>query len=112
MRSRTTARAFPNATCSRALCGAGIVDAAAAVAAAAAPATPATPATPAPAQPDPAPMPVSMTTSASAPMAADGGGGCTIARDGAPEAGLPLLALWALAAILCRRWREPRTHRA
>jgi serine protease len=106
---QTTARAFPNATCSRALCGAGIVDAAAAVAAAAAPATPATPA---PAQPDPAPMPVSMTTSAPAPMAADGGGGCTIARDGAPEAGLPLLALWALAAILCRRWREPRPHRA
>jgi serine protease len=104
---QTTARAFPNATCSPALCGAGIVDAAAAVAAAAAPPAPA-----APVQSDPAPMPVSMTTSTATPVAADSGGGCTIARDGAPEAVLPLLALWAFASIVSRRLREPRTRRA
>jgi len=105
---QTTARAFPNATCSRSLCGAGIVDAAAAVAAAAPPPAPA-----APVQSDPAPMPVSMTAPAATPGAVDsGGGGCTIARDGAPEAALPLLALWAFASILARRWRERRTRRA
>jgi len=105
---QTTARAFPNAACSPSLCGAGIVDAAAAVAAAAAPPAPA-----APVQSAPAPTPVSMTTPAATPVAADsGGGGCTIARDGAPEAALPLLALWAFASILSRRRREPRTRRA
>jgi len=104
---QTTARAFPNATCSRSLCGAGIVDAAAAVAAAAPPPAPA------PVQSDPAPMPVSMTAPAATPAAvASGGGGCTIARDGAPEAALPLLALWAFASMLARRWRERRTRRA
>ena len=103
---QTTARAFPNATCSPSLCGAGIVDAAAAVAAAAA--LPA-----AAAQSAPAPTPVSMTTPAATPVAADsGGGGCTIARDGAPEAALPLLALWAFVSILSRRRREARTRRA
>ena len=104
---QTTARAFPNATCSPALCGAGIVDAAAAVAAAAAPPAPA-----APVQSDPAPTPVRMTTPAATPVTADSGGGCTIARNGAPEMALPLLALWAFAAILSRRRREPRTRRA
>ena len=104
---QTTARAFPNATCSRSLCGAGIVDAAAAVAAAAPPPAPA-----APVQSDPAPMPVSMTAPAATPAAVDSGDGCTIARDGAPEAALPLLALWAFASMLARRWRERRTRRA
>ncbi len=105
---QTTARAFPNATCSPSLCGAGIVDAAAAVVAAAA--VPPAPATPV--QPDPPPMPVSMTTPAATPaaVASGGGGGCTIARNGAPEAALPLLALWAFASILSRRRREPRTR--
>jgi hypothetical protein len=58
-------------------------------------------------------MPVSMTTApTAAPAAADTGGGCTIARGGAPEAAFPLLALWALASILVRRRRESRTRRA
>jgi hypothetical protein len=103
----TTARAFPDGTCSPALCGAGIVDAAAAVASAV------TPAAAAPAAPEPTPMPVSMTTApAAAPAAADTGGGCTIARGGPPEAAFPLLALWALASILVRRRRDSRTRRA
>jgi serine protease len=103
----TTARTFPDGTCSPTLCGAGIVDAAAAVA------TAVTPAAAAPAAPEPAPAPVSMTTAATAaPAAADTGGGCTIARGGAPEAAFPLLALWALASILVRRRRESRTRRA
>jgi hypothetical protein len=104
---QTTARAFPDATCSRALCGAGIVDAAAAVATAATP-PPAAPAAPAPAA-------ASMTTApAAAPAAADSdtGGGCTVARGSAPELALPLLALWALASILGRRWRDSRARRA
>jgi serine protease len=103
----TTARTFPDGTCSPTLCGAGIVDAAAAVA------TAVTPAAATPPAPEPAPMPVSMTTApAAAPAAADTGGGCTIARGGAPEAAFPLLALWALASILVRRRRESRTRRA
>lgn len=107
-----SAREFPNASCSRASCGAGIVDAAAAVALAAAPPEPATPV-----QPSPAPMSASMTapaaTPATAAAAADsGGGGCTIARGGAPELAFPLLALWASAALLVRRLRERRPGRA
>ncbi len=105
---QTTARAFPNATCSPTLCGAGIVDAAAAVAAAAAPPAPAAPA---PAQSAPGPMPMSMTAPATTAAAADSGGGCTIARDGAPELALPLLALWAFSSMLARRWRERHTRR-
>jgi hypothetical protein len=54
-----------------------------------------------------------MTTPAATPVAADsGGGGCTIARNGAPETALPLLALWAFVSILSRRRREPRTRGA
>jgi serine protease len=104
---QATARPFPNGSCTRALCGAGIVDAATAVAAAAA-----SPAPAAPVQSAPAPMPVSMTASTAAPAASDSGGGCTIARGGTPELTLPLLALWAIASIFARRRREPGPGRA
>jgi hypothetical protein len=92
-----TARAFPDGACSPAACGAWIVDAGAAVRAASAPAV-------APA-PDSAPVAV-----ASARFAAeiatsgggDGGGGCVVARDGALELVLPLLALWAASRLFLR----------
>jgi serine protease len=104
-----TARAFPNETCSRLTCGAGIVDAAAAVIAAAAAAA-APVATPAPASDPPAPAAApaptaGMTMPEPAPVESaggggsgggGGGGGCTVARDGAPELALPLAVLWAL----------------
>lgn len=103
-----TARAFPNISCTPFTCGAGIVDAAAAVMAAAPVA-----AAPAP-TPAPAPAPAPETTTTTAPVAAaaadeggGGGGGCTVARHGAPELALPLLTLWAFAKIL-RRARRPR----
>lgn len=95
-----TARAFPDGSCTPAACGAGIVDAGAAVRAASGPAV-------APA-PDPAPVAV-----AAAPIAAEiapsaggdgggGGGGCVVARDGAPDLVLPLLALWAAGRLILR----------
>jgi len=96
-----TARAFPDASCTPAACGAGIVDAGAAVRAANAPA-------PAPA---PAPDPASV-AAASTPVAAaiapsgggdSGGGGCVVARDGTPDLALPLLALWAAGRLIQRR---------
>ena len=102
-----TARAFPNFTCSTLICGAGIVDAGAALLAAApAPADPApapAPAAPMAAAPTP-PAPGADTTMATPTAAAmegggGGGGGCTIARDGAPELALPLALLWALGMI-------------
>jgi len=118
-----TARAFPNFTCSTLICGAGILDAGAAVVAAApapAPAAPApAPAVPMAAAPTPPPAPgadTTMTTPAAAAMGGGGGGGggggCTIARDGAPELALPLALLWALGMIargLVARRRHART---
>jgi serine protease len=87
---RQTARPFPDATCNTMTCGAGIVNAGAAVMAAA--------------------------PAASAPLASDGGdgggggggGGCTMARGGSAELVLPIAALWALLGIWRRRrmgWR-------
>ena len=116
-----TARAFPSAGCTTATCGAGIVDAAAAVMAAAAPAAAAPAPAPAPAPaaaPAPSPADAATTTTAAAPAAAavadgggggGGGGGCTVARDGSPEVALPLAALWALTMIL---WNGRRARRA
>jgi serine protease len=105
-----TARAFPSASCTPLVCGAGIVDAAAAVAAAA----PA-PATPAPAPAAPAPAAIAETTAMAAAATegggGGGGGGCTVARDGAPELALPLAAAWALAAIALRRRNARRPAR-
>ena len=95
-----TARAFPDASCTPAACGAGIVDAGAAVRAASAPA-------PAPA-PEPAPVAAASTpvAAAIAPSASGdgggGGGGCVVARDGAPDLVLPLLALWAACRLILR----------
>jgi serine protease len=111
-----TARAFPDLTCTPFICGAGIVDAAAAVIAAAAPVA-APVAAPAPAPDAPAPAAPPATTAGMTipePAAAEGGGGsggggggggggCAVARDGAPELALPLAALWALAMIALRR---------
>ena len=118
-----TARAFPDLTCTPLTCGAGIVDAAAAVVAAAAPVA-APVAAPAPDPDPPAPAaPAAATaemTMPEAPAAAveggggggsgggGGGGGCTLARNGAPELALPLAALWALAMI-ARRRHDART---
>jgi serine protease len=98
-----TARTFPDATCTPIVCGAGIVDAGAAVSVALAPA----PAAPDPAQTSTDLMPVSMTTPAAVASSGGGGGGggCTVARDGAPEAALPLAMLWALVMLLGRRRR-------
>jgi serine protease len=108
-----TARAFPSASCTPLVCGAGIVDAAAAVTAAA----PA-PAAPAPAAPAPAAS-AEMTTIAAVAVegggGGGGGGGCTVARDGAPELALPLAVAWALATIALRRRNarsDPRPARA
>ena len=92
-----TARASPDGACTPAACGAWIVDASAAVRAASAPAV--APAT------ESAPVAV-----ASARFAAeiatsgggDGGGGCVVARDGAPQLVLPLLALWAASRLFLR----------
>src|SRR5262245_51394426 len=96
---RSTARAFPNATCNTATCGAGIVDAGAAVIAATVLAE----------------APGSMTTAGMAPPMSSGGGGgggCTIARGGAADASLPLLALWAALVIARRRRDGHRARRA
>jgi hypothetical protein len=91
-----TARAFPDGACTPVACGAGIVDAGAAVRAASAPAV-------APA-PDSAPVAVASARFA-AEIATSGGGhggGCVVARDGAPELVLPLLALWAANRLFVR----------
>jgi serine protease len=96
-----TTRAFPDASCTPATCGAGIVDAGAAVLVAGvlmpAPATmPAT--TPAPAASAPAPVAADVSPSGGG----GGGGGCVVARDGAPDLALPLLALWAVIRLILR----------
>lgn len=88
-----TARAFPDGSCTPAACGAGIVDAGAAVRAASAPA-------PAPAT-EPAPVAVASTPVA-AEIAPSGGGGCVVARGGAPDLVLPPLALWAASHLILR----------
>jgi len=92
-----TARAFPDGSCTPAACGAGIVDAGAAVRAASAPA-------PAPAT-EPAPVAVASTPVAAeiAPSGGgDSGGGCVVARGGAPDLVLPPLALWAASHLILR----------
>src|SRR5262245_29692225 len=130
---RSTARRFPNPTCDTSICGAGIVDAAAAVRAASPPPPPANPAppapppaTPAPPAPPPAnatppappvnpapPMPPAANPAPAAPAVSatamndsgggGGGGGCTIAGGGARELTLPFALLWAACAIWRRR---------
>jgi serine protease len=86
---QTSARAFPTATCTTSVCGAGIVDAAAAVTVAAG------------ALPTASPQPAPNTA-----IALGGGGGCALARDGAPEVVLPLACLWAFIGILRRARRR------
>jgi serine protease len=108
---RRTARAFPDASCTTAACGAGIVDAGAAVRAATAAPAPAT--TPAPA-PGPAAAESASTAAAVTPSGGDagsgGGGGCTLAPDAPPDVALVLLVLWAIGRLLLRRSRrhDPR----
>jgi len=93
---RTTARAFPDSTCSTTTCGAGIVDAGAAVQRAAT---------------------LSGGISMPPPMSGGdggggggGGGGCTTGG-GAADPGLPLLALLALAGLHRRRTANGSTGR-
>jgi serine protease len=109
---RRTARAFPDASCSATLCGAGIVDAGAAVRAANAP-TPAPAPVPAPAAAAEPPPPAAVSTPAAAEVSPSGGGGggCVVARDAAPDLALPLLALWAAGAALRRALRRHAARR-
>ncbi len=98
---RQSARAFPNATCTTATCGAGILDAAAAVSAAATPV------------PDPASGGNSFTSAPAAGSAttigsnsanrggesgSGGGGGCAMRIGGQSD---PVLALLAMLALFC-----------
>lgn len=90
---RATARPFPDASCNTSLCGAGVVDAQAAVAAADNP------------LPDPAPPPPVAATSSGG-----GGGGCTVSR-GQHDGSLVLVTLFAALGYGWRRRRRiPRSQ--
>jgi serine protease len=93
-----TARAFPDTSCTTAACGAGVVDAAAAVLAANGPA----PAPGAAAAMESAPAAAAPPSIVADAGSSDGGGGCVVARDGAPDLALPLLALWAAGRLALR----------
>ncbi|HKJ08176.1 MAG TPA: S8 family peptidase [Gammaproteobacteria bacterium] len=84
---RATARPFPDASCNTSLCGAGLVDARAAVAAADNP------------LPDPAPA-----SPVSSPSSGGGGGGCTVSK-GQHDGSLIVVILFAALGYGWRRRR-------